>query len=116
MQPSDADDSVTKGRLTMGIRHKSVVYVRKPEDVPSVEHWAIIKGSSYTTEADERSKRCPGHGYPASTEHYTTYEAYTDFAECEEEVASMVNAKRETFRVLHVMPLSVKTNVTVEVR
>jgi hypothetical protein len=51
-------------------------YVRSPSDIPSQEHWAIIKGSSVHHEGDERSRTAPEHGYPAYTEQIVEYEAY----------------------------------------
>lgn len=95
---------------------KSVVYVHTAEEVPTVEHWAIIEGASYRT--PEEGVWAPGHGYPASTEYYVTYTAYTDKADFEAEVRDRMEDKpwrsHRTFRTLHVQPLTIKTNVTLE--
>jgi hypothetical protein len=49
-------------------------YVKRPSDIPSVEHWAIITGSSILIPGDERSRTNPGHGYPESTNGVALYE------------------------------------------
>jgi hypothetical protein len=55
--------------------------VHRPSDIPSVEHWAIITGSSLTIPGDERSRTNPGHGYPESTENYINYDVYLNEAD-----------------------------------
>lgn len=95
---------------------KSVVYVSKAEDIPKVEHWAILESASYRT--PEEGVWAPGHGYPASTEYYMTYVAYTDKADFEAEIRDRMNPERiyqgRAFRTIHVQPLNIKTNVTLE--
>lgn len=58
------------------MNYKAVTFVSKPDQLPQGEHWAIIKGISVFIPGDERSKTNPGHGYPESTEHHITYQAY----------------------------------------
>lgn len=60
-------------------RSSSKIYVRKADDIPQVEHFAIFDTSSYSTEAS--GEWAPGHGYPAATHNFVTYVAYTDEAE-----------------------------------
>ena len=95
---------------------KSTIYVHRTEDVPKVEHWAILETSSYTT--GEAGVWAPGHGYPASTKYFVSYTAYTDKADFEAEVRDRMEDKpwqsRRPFRTLHVLPLTIKTNVTLE--
>ena len=92
-------------------RSTSVVYVRKAEQVPSVEHWAILKTSSYTTAAC--GEWAPGHGYPASTENYIEYTAYTDKAEFEAEFErALLDRFGGVVRAIHVLPMTAKTTVT----
>ncbi len=65
-------------------------------DIPQGPHYAImiVKKESVFHEADQRSKDCPGHGYPAhTTEHEViTYKSYADTdvgrAQWEEELKS----------------------------
>ena len=50
--------------------------VKGPQDVPDVPHYAVIiyASSSVYVEGDQRSRDCPGHGYPAHTETYESFE------------------------------------------
>lgn len=50
--------------------------VKTPSDVPKDRHFAvIIYNTTYVhVEGDERSRTCPGHGYPAHTDPYDTFE------------------------------------------
>jgi hypothetical protein len=50
--------------------------VTSPNEMPKEKHYAILmfENSSYSVEGDQRSIDCPGHGYPAHTVSYTTYE------------------------------------------
>lgn len=51
--------------------------VAGPSDVPSEPHFAVIyKSESVYIEGDERSRTNPGHGYPARTETYESFEHY----------------------------------------
>jgi hypothetical protein len=94
---------------------ETVIHVNKAEHIPTVEHWAIIRNTSVFI--PDEGVWAPGHGYPAHTDNYITYVAYLDRAEFEEAVASSArNRLRETFRVMHVMPLKVETTVTVAVK
>jgi len=48
----------------------------KASEVPKVPHYAILmfNTSSVYHEGDERSRQCPGHGYPAYTETIESFE------------------------------------------
>lgn len=52
--------------------------VAGPADVPSEPHFAVIiyKSQSVHIEGDGRSRTNPGHGYPAHTETYESFEHY----------------------------------------
>lgn len=89
---------------------KSPIYVSSPDKIPSVEHWAIIEGTSVTIPGDERSRQCPGHGYPESTESYITYEAYLDKAEFEGALEEkMRSIYHRSVCGIHVLPVKVST-------
>jgi hypothetical protein len=53
---------------------KKVTYPN--DDVPSGPHYAVLiyKTQSVYIDGDERSRTCPGHGYPAHTETFNTFE------------------------------------------
>jgi hypothetical protein len=69
---------------------RNSVYVDSPDKLPKGEHWAIIEGSSVLIPGDERSRTNPGHGYPEHTEYHITYQAFTDKAEFEKELAHKI--------------------------
>lgn len=46
-------------------------FVSRVEDIPTENHWAIIKNESVHTEAV--GEWAPGHGYPASTDYFVKY-------------------------------------------
>jgi glyoxylase-like metal-dependent hydrolase (beta-lactamase superfamily II) len=50
--------------------------VKGPVDVPNEPHFAVIlyETRSIYHEGDERSRTCPGHGYPAHTETLDAFE------------------------------------------
>jgi len=50
--------------------------VKRPEDIPEVPHYAILLFSSESVyfPGDERSRTCPGHGYPEHTETFDIIE------------------------------------------
>lgn len=85
-------------------------------DIPAGPHFAIIRTTSVTIPGDERSRTHPGHGYPESTETFITYQAFTDRAKWEAEIASL-SAQRYggPFRALAVTPAKVSTSVSVAV-
>lgn len=97
------------------MRAKSVKWVHRAEDIPTVEHWAIIESSSVHVPAE--GVWAPGHGYPAHSEEFITYEAYTDKAEFEAAVLEMAENQKaysRAFRAIHVIPVVTKTSVTLE--
>lgn len=67
--------------------------VKGPNDVPNEPHFAvIIYGTrSIHHEGDERSRTCPGHGYPAHTETLDDIEHWvtTERAHLEEFVTDL---------------------------
>jgi hypothetical protein len=60
-------------------------WCHRVEDIPKGDHYAIIEFKTISIPGDERSRTNPGHGYPASTESYSEYIAFTDRAEWEKE-------------------------------
>lgn len=90
---------------------RSLVYVSKPSDIPSKDHWAIIEGSSYWTPGDERSRTNPGHGYPESTTPIVNYIAFTDEAEFKERVKELLLQGKQ-FRAIQVKSLAFDLDVS----
>jgi hypothetical protein len=53
-------------------------FVKKLEEMPSCEHWVILRESSYSTPAS--------HGYQATTNGYLEYEAFLNKEQFEAEL------------------------------
>jgi hypothetical protein len=94
-------------------------FVHKPIELPTGEHWAIIAGSSASIPGDQRSRECPGHGYPDHTVEYITYEAFTNEEEFKTELAARLESSAKFFhediRGIHVTnTYTGKTTIMVE--
>ena len=76
--------------------------------------WAIIKEETIHHEGDERSRTNPGHGYPAYSEKYTTYKEYTDYSKFISDVEWHTKC-RHTIKIVQVIPLTIKTELKIEV-
>lgn len=94
--------------------------VTEPKNVPKTEHWAIITFDTITIPGDERSRTCPGHGYPEHTESVVRYEAFTDEVEWRMRVHLMedtfINSKYPRERnwvAMKVKPATIKTTHTI---
>lgn len=90
---------------------KTKIYVHKPSDIPSFDHWAVIEGSSYWTPGDERSRTNPGHGYPESTTQIVNYIVFTDEAEFKEYAKESL-LQRKSFRAIKVQSLTFELDVS----
>lgn len=57
---------------------KGMKEIKLPSDAPKRPHYLIIYFDSKTIhhEGDERSRSCPGHGYPAYSETMETHKIY----------------------------------------
>ncbi len=82
--------------------------------IPSTEHFAILTEVSVYIPGDERSQSHPGHGYPASTETYLSYEAFTDRALWEEKV-QLLHARGTRFRAMKVQPAHMASSLHIQV-
>lgn len=92
--------------------------VTSPSDIPTTEHWALIEGSSVYIEGDERSLSAPGHGYPAHTVSYISYRAFPSLESVTQEIQRREVAKYSSskpYRVLHVKPMTVQTEIKIAV-
>jgi hypothetical protein len=61
-------------------------YARTSQDIPE-EHYAILVFSSVHIPGDERSRTCPGHGYPAHNEQVCQYLVFESKEAWEKEIA-----------------------------
>jgi hypothetical protein len=95
--------------------------VKGKNDVPTGQHYAILvyKSESVYIEGDERSRTSPGHGYPAHTEVYESFEHYVtqdknEWLKAVEEFAKDKDCK-DKFICFEVPKLAtVKTKIVVE--
>lgn len=84
----------------------------------SNKFYAVFVESSVHIPGDERSKQCPGHGYPAHTHKYTEVIEF----ESEEKLKDWI--KREEgrysnprkYRVMLCTPIGVSTKLNVEIK
>jgi hypothetical protein len=93
-------------------------FVTQHDEMPKTPHWAIITYKSIYIEGDERSRICPGHGYPAHYHQYVSYQAFLDEGEWHKaiaELSDMNRGKPVTFTAMKVMPAIVTTSVSVNV-
>lgn len=80
----------------MGQGHRDYAdkYVKRAEDVPTGEHWAIITGASVHIPGDERSRTAPGHGYQEHIESYIEYAVYLNEAKFKLALAHAIESNR----------------------
>jgi hypothetical protein len=93
-------------------------YVRTAKDVPADEHFAIIENESVYIPGDERSRTNPGHGYPAETRQFVSYEAYFTKEKFLEAINELENPKfgnKKEYVALKVTPIKVTMTVNVNV-
>ncbi len=91
------------------------VYVKTLKDVPAADHYAIFRQDSHYTPGDERSRTNPGHGYPASTDYFLSYEAYLT----SDSFLAAINAAHkdvDKIRIAKISPLKIKVETKVEVK
>lgn len=89
-------------------------FVNKISDIPVNPHYAIIRETSVHVPGDERSQTNPGHGYPASTEYFLSYEAFENRDDWEIAIERLTK-EREMFRALTAIPPKITTTVSVSV-
>jgi hypothetical protein len=80
---------------------RSMTYVHNSKDFPREPHLAIIEFKSIYVPGDERSKQCPGHGYPAHNEPSMSYIVFKDRETWEEEIARCEKSRRDYIALDH---------------
>ena len=93
-------------------------YVKNKSDVLKHPHFAIIEFGSITIPGDERSRSCPGHGYPEHTQDTCTYIAF----ETEEEWKCEINKRmickyptKDNFIAIRAVPASITTKTIISI-
>ena len=79
--------------------------------------WAVFVNKSRHIPGDERSRQCPGHGYPAHTERYTEI---VEFA-TEDELRQWVEHEealvfgKSSYRAVKCLPITVRSTISIQV-
>ncbi len=81
-------------------------------EVPKNEHYAVIVTETVYHEGDERSRTCPGHGYPAYTETFPKYIPFKGLLEFETWIKQN---KDKEFVAIKAIPLKITTEIVVKV-
>lgn len=89
--------------------------VRHKEDMPTEPHYAVIEYTSTYIPGDERSRTCPGHGYPASTEYHVDYIVFESHKHWETYITLKGSTERAKITPIHVTPANIKTKVEVSI-
>lgn len=84
-------------------------------NIPNVPHWAIITTSETYVPGDERSRNCPGHGYPEHSITSIHYRSFTDYEEFKAAVANECRYKT-SFRAMQVLPVTVEVETKVSIK
>jgi hypothetical protein len=91
-------------------------YITNLQCVPPDPHWVIIEVDQIIIRGDERSRSCPGHGYPEHTESQINYIAFTDEQEWKLEIIKRLSNNKSNFKALRVLPATPTLHTTVEVK
>jgi hypothetical protein len=93
--------------------------ITSPDQIPKYKHFAalVFKTNSIYHEGDERSRTCPGHGYPAHTETIHSID-YISFGSKEQMDAWVVKAEtasydKPKYSLIEAQPLKAKITATV---
>lgn len=79
-------------------------------DIPHSQHYAIFSIRSIYIPGDERSRTCPGHGYPAENVNVVNYKIVTSENELKQELSYIKDLS--TVRVAKISPLTITQHVT----
>jgi len=90
-------------------------YCSQKSDFPAAPHIAVLHFGSVYVPGDERSRQCPGHGYPEHYESVVTYIAFNDTPEGKEELRKWVEQhQKDDYRIIEATPKNVKTKLVVD--
>lgn len=93
-------------------------WVHKVSDLPAGESFVILENASVYIPGDERSRTCPGHGYPATTEYHLSMMVFSSRKTWEEEINKRITQPRlypdnEWTAVIMKRP-NIKTTVSIQ--
>jgi len=84
-------------------------YISSKQEAPTVEHLAVLEFGSIYIEGDERSRTCPGHGYPAHSESTVKYIAFESEKELQGWLDKQSDQELQKIQVIRVKPAQVQT-------
>lgn len=92
-------------------------YAHSIDDIPQTSHWAIMSLQCIEIPGDERSRNCPGHGYPAHTVRLFNYEVYLTEEKWKQAVSERASRHGQagTFRAMRVLPATLEVKVSIGV-
>jgi len=88
-------------------------WVYSRSDIPTEPHYAVMEFGTIYIPSDERSRTCPGHGYPESTETKIDYLVFDSKESWEAYVAK--NRSKNIFAAF-VTPATITEKVEVSVK
>lgn len=85
-------------------------------ELPTGEAFIILTPTSVYIEGDQRSRDCPGHGYPAHSEDYWNLEVFETEEEWKSEILKRQTSKygNKNFKAYRATPAKINVNVTVD--
>jgi hypothetical protein len=94
-------------------------YCTKKSDIPTIPHWAIVYFTTHYIPGDDRSKSCPGHGYPERIEKVAKYCAFDNENEWKADITARLNpsygSPDTNFVAMKVTPATISSEIVVRV-
>jgi hypothetical protein len=95
-------------------------HVGVPSDFPENEHWVILTYSLIHIPGDERSRTCPGHGYPAEDKNIVNYDVYFDEKKWKDQISYLeaTNAtsySKTRYSAFKAVPAKIKTSIEITI-
>ena len=89
-------------------------YCNSISDIPKTAHLAVLQFDTITIPGDERSRTCPGHGYPEHSETAAKYIIFNDETELKKWVATeLSHSYHKEFIILSSTPRPHQANLVV---
>lgn len=85
----------------------------------SKDKYAIIRSVTTYTPGDERSRQCPGHGYPESWDTHAEFTACVNREEWEKEIERLANPRYgspEKFTAIIYREVEVTKSVSIQIQ
>ena len=91
-------------------------FASEKSHVPTEPHWAILEFKSILVPGDQRSKDCPGHGYPEHTEKTISYEVYLTEEKWKNKIEYKIQNNETNFFAIKAFPAKISSKVIVETK